>query len=223
MSDSEATGNIVYALVGIGDKPLAGYSEFKGPFVKLCQNYLHNVEPNSSGGYKIEDYFIYYLSDDRISFLILTDKTYPRYTAIACLESIKKEFDSSIENKDLHSMGMFGLDEEFKPKLKMKYEYFNENKEVLSEATYKLKEEIFRMKDEVLNASDLLNERGDRLKVANEKAENLKDTSQRYKKAATKVRKTTSKKKCFIITGVIVSILVILYACSVIVCGSFTF
>ena len=49
-----ASNLIIYALIGYGNKPLAQYSEYKGTFQKTCQNYLHSVEPNSSGGYTFE-------------------------------------------------------------------------------------------------------------------------------------------------------------------------
>ena len=129
------TNSIIYALVGFGEKPLAEYSEFKGTFQKQCQNYLHSVDINSSGGYKLDDYFIFYLNENGLTYLILTDKTYSKASALACLESIKKEFLSSFPDTDFESVKEFALNKEFKPKLKMKYEYYNENKEVINEST----------------------------------------------------------------------------------------
>lgn len=217
------TSSIIYALIGYHDKPLCAYSEYKGTFQKVCQNFLHNIEENSSGGYKIDDYFIFYINENGISYVIMTDVTYSRITATACLESIQREFKETYKDKDFEVMGSFSLDPEFKPKLKMKYEYFNENKEVINESTRKLRDEIFRMKDEILNASDSLNLRGDKLQNVNDKADNLQKTSYNYRKGATRVRKSESNKKTWIIIGTVGSILVIGYFLSVIVCGSFTF
>ena len=217
------SSNLIYALIGYGDKPLAQYSEYKGTFQKTCQNYLHSVEPNSSGGYKIDDYFIFYINENGITYLIMTDVKYPKGAALSCLESIKKEFLSSFSNTDFDSADEFGLDKDFKPKLKMKYEYFNENTEVSSEVVNNLKTEMIKMRDEVLEASGLLNVRNDTLNVTNVKAESLFKDSESHKKRAVTVKKTEKKKKILIIIGIVVAVLVILYFIICMICGNFTF
>ena len=214
---------IIYALVGFGEKPLAQYSEYKGTFQKTCQNHLHSIEANSSGGFKVDDYFIFYINENNITYLIMTDVKYSKSSALACLESIKKEFLSSYADTDLEATEEFGLDKEFKEILKMKYEYYNENKEAINESTQKLMDEIFKMKDEVLNASELLNDRDEKTKNVNDKAENLAESSYKYKKTATKVKKDTKKRKIYITVGTTLGILVILYALVSIACGSWTF
>ena len=213
------TNSIIYALVGFGEKPLAEYSEFKGTFQKQCQNYLHSVDINSSGGYKLDDYFIFYLNENGLTYLILTDKTYSKASALACLESIKKEFLSSFPDTDFESVKEFALNKEFKIKLKMKYEYYNENKEVINESTEKLMDEIFKMKDDVLNASELLNERSGKLNSVNDKAGNLAETSTKYRTLATKVKKSTVKRKVIISVGIVAAVLVIGYFIVVMACG----
>ena len=218
-----SNNSIIYALVGYGDKPLSAYSEFKGTFQKTCQNYLHSVENNSSGGYKLDDYFIFYLNENGITYLIMTDMKYSKSSALACLESIKKEFLASFPDTDFESIEEFGLDKDFRPKLKLKYEYYNENKEVINESTQKLMDEIFKMKDDVLNASDLLNERHDKLNNVNDKAGSLAEHSKSYKAAATKVRKATNKKRIYTIVGISAVSLIIIYFIIVMACGSFTF
>ena len=215
--------NIIYSLVGFGEKPLAQYSEFKGTFLKTCQNYLHSIESNSSGGIKLEDYIIFYINENGITYLIMTDVKYPKGAALSCLESIKAEFLSSYSDTDFDSLEEFSLEKEFKPKLKMKYEYYNEHKEAVNESTQKLMDEIFRMKDDVLNVSDLLVERGDKINNVNDKAQNLAENSYKYKAASTKVRKKTEKKKTLIIIGTIIAALVIIYFIICLICGSFTF
>ena len=218
-----SSNSIIYALVGYGGKPLASYSEFKGTFQKTCQNYLHSIEANSSGGYRVDDYFIFYINENGISYLIMTDINYSKGSALSCLESIKKEFLSSFADVDLDSVEEFGLEKDFKAKLKMKYEYYNENKNVINESTQKLLDEIFKMKEDVINASDFLNEREDKLNNVNNKAEKLAESSYKYKTSATKVRKSTQKKKVWIILGIVLAVLVIVYSICAIKCQSFYF
>ena len=187
--------SIIYCLVAYGEKPLAQYSEYKPTFLKTCQKYLHSVESNTSAGYKVEDSFIYYINENGITYLILTGSKYSKGSALSCLESIKKEFLSSFADTNFEEIEEFGLDKEFRSKLKMKYEYFNENKDVINESTQKLVDEIFKMKEDVLNASELLNERQEKIEKVNNKAEDLAEDSHKYKRVAEKVKKETNKKK----------------------------
>ena len=218
-----SSNSIIYALVGYGGKPLASYSEFKGTFQKTCQNYLHSIEANSSGGYRVDDYFIFYINENGISYLIMTDINYSKGSALSCLESIKKEFLSSFSNIDFDSADEFGLDKDFKPKLKMKYEYYNENKEAVSESTKKLMDEMFKMKEDVLNVSDLLSDREGKINNVNKKADNLSQDSYKYKAAAAKVQKQNKKTNIYLIIGIIVGILLIIYFIICGICNSFTF
>ena len=218
-----STNSIIYALVGFGEKPLAQYSEFKGTFQKTCQNYLHSIESNSSGGIKVDDYFIFYINENGITYLIMTDNKYSKASALACLESIKTEFSTLFPGKNFDEVEEFGLDKEFKPKLKMKYEYYNENKEAVNESTQKLIDEVFKMKDDMLNASELLNDRGGKMNNVNNKADNLVENSYKYKKAATKVKQTTKSRKLLYGIGIGVVVLIIIYIIIVMACGSLTF
>ena len=214
---------IIYCLVAYGEKSLAQYSEYKGTFQKACQNYLHSIESNTSAGYKIDDYFIYYINENGITYLILTGSKYSKGSALSCLESIKKEFLSSFADTNFEEIEEFGLNKEFKPKLKMKYEYFNENKDVVNESTQKLVDEIFKMKEDVLNASELLNERQEKIEKVNNKAEDLAEDSHKYNKVASKVYKETNKRKIYFTIGIIVALLVLAYALVCIACHSWTF
>ena len=214
---------IIYCLVAYGEKSLSQYSEYKGTFIKTCQNYLHSVESNTSAGYKIDDYFIYYINENGITYLIMTDAKYSKVSALSCLESIKKEFLSSFADTNFEEIEEFGLDKEFRPKLKMKYEYFNENKDVVNESTQKLVDEIFKMKEDVLNASELLNERGEKMEKVKNKAEDLAEDSHKYKKVAIKVKKETNKRKIYFTIGIIAALLVLAYVIVCIACHSWTF
>ena len=128
----------------------------------------------------------------------MTDMKYSKGSPLACLESIKKEFTSSFPDTDFEADEEFCLDKEFKPKLKMKYEYYNENKDAINKTTKRLMDEIFQMKDDMMNASDLLNERHKFLFKVNNEAGDLSGHSYKYKASATKVRKAKSRKKVYI-------------------------
>ena len=208
---SESKGKIIYALVAKGVKPLSGYSNFTGTFDQVCINYLKSIGPDTSAAVKLEsEYIIYYINESNITYLIMTDNLYPKEAALGCLESIKKEFQSLYQNRNFDDEENFGLNDEFKVKLRMKFDYFNANTDVSNEALGQLKDEMCKMKDEVLNASGLLNNRGEKLKVLDEKADALSSSSNSYYKNAKRVKRAELMKKIKLYGGIGCAILIIL-------------
>ena len=210
MSDSK--GTIIYALVAKGVKPLSDYSNFTGTFDQVCINYLKNIGPDTSAAVKLDsDYIIYYINEHNITYLIMTDNIYPKEAALGCLESIKKEFQSIYSNRSFDDEERFGLNDEFKVKLRMKFDYFNANTDVSNESLGQLKDEMCKMKDEVLNASGLLNNRGEKLQVLNQKADALSSSSNNYYKSSKKVKRAELIKRFKIYTAIGIAIFLVIF------------
>ena len=217
---TEGAGKIIYALVAKGVKPLSGYSNFKGTFDQLCINYLKNIGPDTSAAVKLEsDYIIYYINENNITYLLMTDVIYPKDAAIGCLQSIKREFESMYPGRSFDSEQNFGLDEEFKVKLRMKFDYFNANQDVSDEKIGQLKDQMCKMKDEVLNASGLLNNRGEKLKVLEDSADRLSNASSNFYKQSKRVRRAELMKKIKLYGGITLAALIIIYIIIGITCG----
>ena len=215
---------IINILIAKDKKPLAGYSEHTGDFVQTCESMLSKVKKESSAAISLENgYTIFYINENDITFLLMANSLFPKSTAIGCIESIKKEFQSTYIGRDFDNELEYGLNEDFKEKLKMKYQFFNENTDVSSETVQNLKSEMMRMKDEVLQASGLLNQRQEEINNMTEKAESLAISSDEHKKGATYVKKKEKSKKIYLIIGLILLILIIIYFLICMACQSFTF
>ena len=218
----EVENYIIYALVGYGEKPLADYSDFQSEYIQRCQKYLYSIEANSSKGFEMDDFFIFYINENKITYLIMTDIKFSKAYAMPFLESIKKEFLSAYADTDLEKVEELGLNKEFKKILEKKYKYYNENKVVMNDSILKLKEELQYIKDEAFNTYYNTHSSNDR-NVFEDKAEQLTNECNDYIKMAKKVRKRETKKKIYIAIGITVFILVILYVIISIICGSWTF
>ena len=215
---------IIYILIAKDQLPLAGYSEHTGEFVQTCENMLSKVKKESSAAINLgTGFIIFYINENDITYMVMAGSLFPKLTAIGCIESIKKEFQSSYLGRDFDSEAEYGLNDDFKEKLKMKYELFNENTEISSEAIHNLKEEILKMRDEVFEASNLLNQREDELNNMNKKAEQLAVESEHLRKGARQVRKKESNKKIYLYIGLGVICLLIVYFIICMACGSFSF
>ena len=215
---------IIYILIAKDQTPLAGYSELTGDFIQTCENMLTNVKKESSAAISLGNGFtIFYINENNITYLIMTGSLFPKSTAIGCIESIKKEFQSTFIGRDFSSETDYGLNEDFKDKLQMKYQFFNENTDVSSETVQNLKSEMIRMKDEVLQASGLLNQRGNEINSMTVKAESLAIGSEDFKKRATQLKKKEKKKKLYLYIGLSLAILLIIYFIICSICQNFTF
>lgn len=217
-------GKIIYALIAKGINPLVAYSNFTGTFDQFCINYLKNIGPGASAAVKYEEYIIFYINSDNITYLIMAENTYPKEAAIGCLKSIKKEFINCYPQNEQNSFdSKFCLQDAFQTKLRMKFDYFNANKDVSNESIGLLKEELNKMKDEVLNASGLLEERGTKIKVLDEKSDALSRDSNTFYRQSKRVKRAELMKKIKIYAAIGCAVLVILYFLISWICGSFIF
>ena len=185
---------------------------------------LSKVEKDNSAAINLgTGYSIFYINENDITFSLMANSTFPKASAIGCIESIKKEFQLTFIGRDFDGESPYGLDEDFKEKLKMKYEFFNENPEFSSEAVANLKISMEKMKDEILEASGLLKERSNIIENMNQRADSLVKSSDGMRKATKHVKKKESKKKIYVCIGIILAILIVLYLLICMFCGSFTF
>ena len=124
---------IIYILIGFESKPLQGYGEFEGEFIQICERQLKNCKTNNSACITHSDYKIYYQKENKITNLIMTAPSYPMPAAVACIEGLRKEIGAELSGRDLEGMKDYGLNSELKEKLKMKYDYYTENTEIVDE------------------------------------------------------------------------------------------
>ena len=213
---------IFYSLIAKNEKPLVEYSTYMGQFSQLCLNYLNKIEPNSIKAVNIDEiYMMYYINENDITFLIIAGKAYPKLTAIGCLQSIKTEFNQTYEGRDFDELPNYGLNDEFREKLRMKYDYFNENKDVGDEELQNIKKQLQTARDEMLYKF-LTTTDPDKIKEMDNKAEKLAQDSYLMKKNAIKVRQTgkcKKYKKYAIIIGIVVFVLLLAYIIFGFTCG----
>ena len=188
---------------------MSGYGKFQGEFIQTCERQLKYCKKDNSAAISHTDYKIYYENQDNITYLVMTIPSYPMSAAVACIESMRKEFGTILHGRNFAGMKDYGLDGELKEKIKMKYEYYTENTEIVDEKLEGLKSAMMKFKDEVVKAADALNERGDLLNEMQNKAKDLEQDSYSFKKGAIKVRRTECKKKACYIAIIVAALLII--------------
>ena len=217
MTDFEKS--IIYSLIAKNDKPLAEFSYYTGTFSQACLNYLKKIEPNTSKAVQIDDFILFYINENHISYMIMAGKMFQKEGALGCLESIKREFNATYVGRDFDGELAYGLSDEFKEKLKLKMDYFNANPEVSDDKIEKLKEQMSLMKNEIINASGLLDDRSGKIQVLDNKADILSRDSNTYYRQSKRVKQAEKCKRIKYYVAIILIILLIVYIFVGIFCG----
>ena len=207
---------IIYILIGSGRKPLAGYGQYQGDFIQVCEDQLGRCKPNQSACINTGDYKIFYMNENNVTYLLMTMPIYPLSAAVACIESLKKELADELGKINFNDVGDYGLNNKLKEKLRLKLEYYNENTDIVSDSLQNLKNKMMEYKDEVLKAAESLNERGEYLNEMQNKASDLENSSFKYRDLAGDVRRKECRKKACtigIICGVVGAIILIIVLC----------
>ena len=213
---SDDNKKIIYILIGSGRKPLAGYGQYQGDFIQVCENQLGRCKPNQSACINTGDYKIFYMNENNVTYLLMTMPIYPLSAAVACIESLKKELSDELGKINFNDVGDYGLNNKLKEKLRLKLEYYNENTDIVSDSLQNLKNKMMEYKDEVLKAAESLNERGEYLNEMQNKASDLENSSFKYRDLAGDVRRKECRKKACtigIICGVVGAIILIIVLC----------
>ena len=213
---SDDNKKIIYILIGSGRKPLAGYGQYQGEFIQVCEDQLGRCKPNQSACINTGDYKIFYMNENNVTYLLMTMPIYPLSAAVACIESLKKELADELGKINFNDVGDYGLNNELKEKLRLKLEYYNENTDIVSDSLQNLKNKMMEYKDEVLKAAESLNERGEYLNEMQNKASDLENSSFKYRDLAGDVRRKECRKKACtigIICGVVGAIILIIVLC----------
>ena len=219
MSDN----NLICIFIAKNKKALAYYTICKGFFNQICEKILTKLKNDSLSKTKYNEQMIYYLDEKGKTYIILTDLSYQENTAISCLDSLNKEFGSILDDTDIDNIEEYGLSTQFEEKLKMKYDFYNTNLNIVGENIQNLKIEMINFKDEVYKVDEELNKRGQKIEDIENKAEKLAIDSDSYNNGAKKVRKKESKRKWWYYIAIAIALLIIVYFIISIICGNWTF
>ena len=120
--------NIIQSLICFKKKPLVKCGEYKDYF-EQCKKKVKKIRKESKGYFDVDEYKIFYINENDISYLIMAQSKYPQRSAEKCLNSIKKDFDSSFFNINLENVENLGLQKDFGKKLKSIHEYYDKSYE----------------------------------------------------------------------------------------------
>lgn len=222
---SEKEELIIYSCVAHEKKILTSYSNRKGNIDQICLGLLAHVEENTRATFEYSDHLFFYWNINKLTYMIMATKDFPKEMGSSFLESIKREFESKFPRLDLSAQNSFSLNDNFKDTLRSKMETYNTSSESnLKELGHleQLKEGLIDMKNKVLDSSELLDERGEKLHLALKKADELSEQSSGYYRSSQKVKRKVMMQRIKFIILIILLILILAYVVAGLICG-FTF
>ena len=187
---------IIYILIAYGEKPLAGYSPYKGDFIMECEQQLKQCKPNSSAAFVSDSYKICYQNVDNITYMVMTSKTYPNPATVVCLDSMIKDYREKFISRNLSQLKNHQLDNEFKDSLKQKFDYYTEHSDIVDQKVQDLKEVMMQFKEQVFQAKDDLVQRGEELNKLDAQSETLVQDSLALNKEQLMLEKQNVEGKC---------------------------
>lgn len=216
-----SNNNIIYALIGYKSKPLVDYTPYQGSFNKTCKKYLKSIKPNTSGYKNIDDYIIIYINNNNFTYLIMTSSDFPKSTSSSCLKSIQKEFETTFPNQDFENIDKSILNQEFKEKLKLKIEYYNQNRE--DDNSTESFDEVFKEDDALISIDTLSDLSKSTLSLSKSNLKSIINDEIYEVKETNKMSKASNAKKIIILFVLIIILLILIYFIIYFSCGSWTF
>ena len=213
--------DIIYALIGYKSKKLVDYTPYQGSFDKTCIKYLKSIKPNTSGYKNIDEYIIIYINNNNFTYLIMANSDFPRSTASSCLKSIQKEFETSFPNQDFENIDKSVLNQEFKEKLKLKIEYYNQNRG--DDNSSENFDEMFKEDDALISIDTISDLSKSTLSLSKSNIKSLINDEKNVVQETNKISKASKTKKIIILIVLIIIILVLIYFIIYFSCDSWTF
>jgi len=156
--------------------------------------------------YLFGSYLFNYEVKDEIVFLCLTDLTFSRLVAFNFLEDLRKEYDKSrsllqwtniiiyfrwfsrFGDKGKTVQTTYGMNSQFKPVIKDKMHYHNNDPE--ANKIKKVRNQIEEIKEEMVRSIDKVLERGDKIDILVEKTSDLSENALSLRKNASLLKST---------------------------------
>lgn len=211
------TSNYQYALVAHGSTPIAEYSLIEGNHRSIAIKMLENIDPKTPNAVVEQGNFIFMTltESDRMTFLVLTQKSVPASGRISFLQELQRKWRSKYGRSGA-SFGKYSKNDEFgKNDIAALIRLFNSERNAkLTQA----KENIAQAQEQMTQNLTMALARGDQLEVMEKKAENIRESAQQFSREANQVK----KKMCWqryrwylvaVIAVIVLILVIILIAC----------
>jgi vesicle-associated membrane protein 7 len=137
---------------------------------------------DSRGQYLYDDNVFFYICDNGIVFLVLTDSTFKARSAFLFLEDMKDRWRASFAAVEATALA-FSLDEAFRPTLRSRMEFYSNSENSLDSIAV-VQSKIDDTKQVMVQNIEKVLERGEKIELLVTKTDKLASESARFNRSA---------------------------------------
>ncbi|XP_033111887.1 vesicle-associated membrane protein 7-like [Anneissia japonica] len=205
--------SILFATVTRGTTVLARHAACQGNFAEVVEQILLKVSPeNAKLTYSHGSYLFHYMTENRITYLCITDDDFQRSKAFMYLNEISRRFANTYGARAQTALP-FAMNSEFSRVLSTEMMKFSEDKN--GDKLTQVQNDLDELNRIMVKNIDTITNRGERLELLVDKTEDLESSSLTFKKTSKNLSRSMCLKNAkFTIILIIVIILVIYFIIS---------
>lgn len=209
---------ILFSVVARGTVVLAKYASCTGNFEEVTEKVLAKIPPkNDKSGYSQGPYMFYYIWEDNIIYMCITDDEFQRSRAFLYLTEIKRRF-TTVYDQGAQTAVAYAMNSDFARVLANEMKYYSETNHEI-DIISKVHGELHELRDIIVKNIDNVTMRGERLELLVNKTDNLTANSVTFRKTSRNLARSLFWKnvKIYVIVGVI--LIVVVYVIVSMSCG----
>mmetsp|Transcript_13650 Transcript_13650/g.34829 ORF Transcript_13650/g.34829 Transcript_13650/m.34829 type:complete len:220 (+) Transcript_13650:233-892(+) len=209
---------ILYSLVARGNVVLVEYANATGNFALVTRAILEKMPPQASPvplkkSYQYDRQTFHFILVSGITYLCMTEQSFPRRLTFAFLEDVKSKFTGMFSDAVVQSAATFGLTNEFERVLKGQMDFYSKNPE--ADQFYPVKKQVDEIKHIMVESIDNLLDRSERIDLMVTKAAGMEETTYTFERDSGRLRfwEKVRRIRCWILTFTVIALIIIILVC----------
>lgn len=178
---------ILYTLISKGTTVLVEYASKSGNFITVSRVILERIpQEESKRSYEYDEFMFHFMIQDGITYLCMSDKSFPRRICFTFLEDIKNNFLARYNFQQIQGATAFGLNQDFSGILIQRMNYYSHDPS--ADQISQAKHQIEATKAIMVENIDKLLERAEKIDLLVQDTEKLQQQTFVFKQSSKKLR-----------------------------------
>ena len=207
---------ILYVLIARGTTVLAEFACSSGNFPTITRVLLGKISgAEEKMSYQYDEYAFHYITENKITFLCMSDDVNKRRLPFSFLEDLKETFFSTFGNVAQTAIA-YSLSEKFGKIMQKKMDHYNDSStDALSSVTSRLDD----VKNVMIQNIDSVLARGEKLELLVEKTDQLQSEAFKFEKSSRSLKVSMQWRRLKIYALAFVVVALVLWLITSLACG----
>jgi len=162
----------------------------------------------------------HYITEDSITYLVMSDEKNKHRLPFAMLEEVMKRFKNQFGTQSQTAIA-FSMNDEFSPVLRECLEYFNDNPQI--DTIGAVQGQIDDVKNVMVENIEKVLQRGEKIELLVDKTDRLNQQAYKFERQSKKLKNTMWWKKVKMYLGLAFLIALVIFIISAMACGGLDF